>query len=150
VTYARDSRHRLETSSPAVLTLGRWRAIRATLARIPLLGRLFGSYELALTPSYLVQTQSGKNGYVDVEGKFQEGFFQADSLAKIGCSPVKAANPGQRAVQCSINQGTDGLKLPPGWYGLTLKRDGCNKALPHFEVKPGSNESIDFDKLCPP
>jgi len=141
--------HNDKFSRPSSITLGRFRVARATIAQIPVVGKLFGSPELSLAPLYRVYTVSNKDGYIDVEGVFQEGFFQQDSLTGSSCSPIQSNKREQRAVRCNIGEGTDALMLPRGWYDLTLFREGCKKLLTHWEVKAGENETIDLNKLCP-
>lgn len=135
-------------SKPYSLVLGRGRVIRATLARIPLVGRMFGDTALSLTPLYVVLTKSKKPGaYADIEGEFEEGFFQQD-LASRKCSPTAATKPGLRAVRCSLDEGTDAVNLPHGWYEITVFRDNCKKRLPRREVKEYGNAAVNFDEIC--
>jgi hypothetical protein len=100
------------SSTPITMTLGRLRVMRATFAQIPLLGRLFGAPELGLpkrglSPLYRVPLVSkGANGYADIEGEFQEGFFQGDILASIGCSKLISLRSG---IRCDFRG--DGMLL---------------------------------------
>ncbi len=138
-----------KNSTPFTMTLGRWRVARATFAQIPLLGRLFGASEMGLTPLYQVSTKSDKPGaYADIEGEFQEGFFQSESLARVGCSLTKPTRSGFRAIRCSFQQGRDALNLPLGKYLITMVRDTCNKPLASREVLQDANDEIDVDSLC--
>ena len=138
-----------KSSSPFTVTLGRWRVARATFAQMPLFGGLFGASELVLTPLYHVYTKSNKAGaYADIEGEFQEGFFQRDSLVK-GCSVSKATSPGLRAIRCSLQEGTDALTLPRGKYLITVFRDKCKETLPWREILEDANDQINVDSLCP-
>lgn len=140
-----------KSTSPFTMTLGRGRIARATFAQIPLLGKLFGASELTLTPLYRVYTKSDKAGaYADIEGEFQEGFFQPESLARIGCSVSKPTRSGFRAIRCSFQEGTDALTLPRGKYLITVFRDTCKKTLPLREISDGENEQINVDSLCSP
>jgi len=138
-----------KSSTPFTITLGRWRVARATFAQIPLLGRLFGASEMGLTPLYQVSTKSDRPGaYADIEGEFQEGFFQSESLARIGCSLTKPTRSGFRAIRCSFQEGRDALTLPLGKYLITVVRDTCKKALPLRAIAQDANDQIDVDSIC--
>lgn len=140
---------RNSSATPFSLTLGRWRVARATFAQIPLFGRLFGASEVVLAPLYQVSTKSSKPGaYADVEGEFQEGFFQSQTLASIGCSLTKPSRSGFRAIRCSLQPGIDALNVPLGKYLITMVRGTCKKTLPQREILQDTNEPIDVDALC--
>ena len=128
--------------------LGRFRILQGTLAQIPLIGSFSGPEEVPLGPLYSVPTESKGNADVTVEGQFQEGFFQEESLATAGCQPAKPTKAGRKAVHCHVEAGGGGFVLPSGWYDFTLIQDGCRKLLPSREVKAGENDLIDFDQLC--
>lgn len=135
-------------SKPFLLALAPARVIRATLAQAPLIGRIFGQRTIFLSPLYEILTKSRKQGaYADVEGRFQEGFFQQD-LASRKCSPTSASNPQLRAIRCSLDEGTDALNLPRGWYDITVFRGNCKKRLPRREVTEGNNQAVNFDEIC--
>ncbi|HUI42932.1 MAG TPA: hypothetical protein VL523_13285 [Terriglobia bacterium] len=138
-----------EDSAPFKFKVGGWRMLKGTLAQIPVAGGLFGRKETMLTPLYYVRTDSAQGGaQVDVEGWFQAGFLDAASLSRLRCTRIKASDPKHQAVQCSVAEGIDKLKLPKGWYDLTLRRGNCQKPLPRQEVKESGNRGINFDERC--
>jgi hypothetical protein len=137
-------------SVPFQLDLRKSLILRGTLAQIPLVGRLFGPEETPLSPLYSVSTISTGIAYVEIEGQFQEGFFDKAFLNNLKCPEVKSTRKDCedcRAVKCTVKE-DGGFALPPGWYYLTLDQDKCRKPLPAREIKEGKNERIDFTELC--
>jgi hypothetical protein len=143
-----------DTPQPAskayALAVGRWRVARGTFRQIPLVGWIFGDPTLILTPLYQVPTYSSAAGaYADIEGQFQEGFFQQDSA--IGrCSRTATTTPKAEAIRCSLDDGVDALNLPHGSYKITLYRGKCKKILSEEQkVAEGKNSTLNFDEECP-
>lgn len=137
-------------SKAYTLALGRWRVAWGTFSQIPLIGAIFGDPTLSLTPLYEVPTYSSTPGaYADIEGEFQEGFFQQDSA--IGrCSRTATTTPKLWAIRCSLDDGVDALNLPHGSYKITVYRGKCKKILPNQqEVTEGRNSTLNFDEICP-
>lgn len=137
-----------DKSKPFQMTLSPGRVMRTTLSQIPLIGRIFGSSTLELSPLYEILTKSRREGaYADVEGPFQQGFFQLD-LASRKCSSTAPTNPQFKAMRCSLDEGTDALNLPFGRYDITLFRDACKKRLPPIQVSENNNFVVNFDEIC--
>ncbi len=138
-------------SKPFSPLLRRPRVVRATLAQIPLIGRLFGQRQIKLAPLYEVPTHSSTEGaHALIEGTFEEGYLEyllQFPTAKQVCSR-RPARSGHDEIWCNVGGGDDALYLPPGKYDFTLIRGKCQQRLGAREIRKEKNDKIDFEKLC--
>jgi hypothetical protein len=138
-----DSRAESGDTAAFMPTLGRRSILRATLAQVPLLGRMFGEPEIKLAPLYRAKFRSPKKSNLLVSGQFSNEFLG---------SVTKCTRDSKQKVStwiCTVLEGTDSVLLPSGAYDFTLVQpDECRRALKNQYVNAGENELIDFTRVA--